>query len=887
MKLKQESDLEISKNIVKNKITVDEKAVGNIIGLMSKNIYSDEASAFREYWLNTRESVDLSAKNKKKNSKSQGQDVSAPTEIQLPYLRKTNLYLWDANSYTTLSENVVRLSGKKNKLGYSVIVNPNPEEKHFYIRDYGAGLSTDELLSMITKAGASDKNTTNEYGGGMGIGSLAGFSVADHVTFTAYKDGVKTKITLSSDTNDYVLFPVEKTTEPNGLRVEFDLRNDESIENFTSGALKFLAMAPKDERALIYYNNENILDEHAALASERYGNKVVANRYYNTYRVSDSEVNVSVNGCFYKGTFNTDTYNNVFTEVFSDWTDKFDTLTEYDKQRIYTSLTDLFIKNYVWNVPVGHLTNISPSRESISLNAHDIKDFLTHVRELNAHVVDLAVRYNDKLEEIQLKNDDPELKADLKDVYDIILLQNENAQLSQEEYSIFEVLRNHFTVINGEVCRETNGFSIRLPKGEELPNIDGKSYGYFTLGEKGKTVDVIVSSTGETRRNGIVQKRLNFALWYGDNAKKKNIFSTSKSLDDTAWYNRIQEMNNESMSKIKKSSEKDAYKLVKNVSYSDLVVSSPAAKNMMIYIESQGVKVKPAGIVVDGLELRKAYTSLVKKARKARNEVKYDFINTKGENEIIPISEFVDKYEDVDKLYIYDSYNNNLSLRGITNSFEAWAILKNSIHKDDNIFFVSLCHHGQDISKLKERLTKAGVKYKDFSSIKGENIVKSLDITLNLLSDLIYREIDNRITYNRALHTYQENSCLNWYSNTFWRTYESTYKFLVEYGYHIPDEYSDAVSLFHKSEEPHDYIIKKFLFSYHDYIIRNGQSIMDNINIDNIEKFFTFCVLLEETGVRDFYHKNQSPNKKKIISDIDQIIDSTIASAWDVTNKIT
>lgn len=69
---------------------------------------------------------------------------------------------------------------------------PTYSEMWFAVRDYGAGLSTDDVLSLYTTYFRSTKDNDNSQIGGFGLGSKSPFAVADQFTVTSWHGGVKT-----------------------------------------------------------------------------------------------------------------------------------------------------------------------------------------------------------------------------------------------------------------------------------------------------------------------------------------------------------------------------------------------------------------------------------------------------------------------------------------------------------------------------------------------------------------------------------------------------------------------------------------------------------------------------------------------------------------------
>lgn len=69
---------------------------------------------------------------------------------------------------------------------------PTYSEMWFAVRDYGAGLSTDDVLSLYTTYFRSTKDKDNSQIGGFGLGSKSPFAVADQFIVTSWHGGTKT-----------------------------------------------------------------------------------------------------------------------------------------------------------------------------------------------------------------------------------------------------------------------------------------------------------------------------------------------------------------------------------------------------------------------------------------------------------------------------------------------------------------------------------------------------------------------------------------------------------------------------------------------------------------------------------------------------------------------
>lgn len=115
-----------------------------------------------------------------------------------------------------------------------VVHLPNKIEPWFSVRDYGTGLSHDFIMKLYTTYFWSDKKTSNDYTGCLGLGSKSPFAYTDHFTVTSYFNGEKRmynahlrngfpsiSIFLDDDGNPLVY----ETDESNGLEISFSVKS--------------------------------------------------------------------------------------------------------------------------------------------------------------------------------------------------------------------------------------------------------------------------------------------------------------------------------------------------------------------------------------------------------------------------------------------------------------------------------------------------------------------------------------------------------------------------------------------------------------------------------------------------------------------------------------
>lgn len=117
---------------------------------------------------------------------------------------------------------------------------PNQLEPFFSIRDYGTGLSHDQVTSIYTTYFESTKTDSNEYIGALGLGSKSPFSYTDNFTVTAIKNGRKgiyTAFINEQGIPSIALMMEEDSDEPSGVEVKFAVNSLSDYDKFRQEAV--------------------------------------------------------------------------------------------------------------------------------------------------------------------------------------------------------------------------------------------------------------------------------------------------------------------------------------------------------------------------------------------------------------------------------------------------------------------------------------------------------------------------------------------------------------------------------------------------------------------------------------------------------------------------
>ena len=116
---------------------------------------------------------------------------------------------------------------------------PNQLEPWFAIRDYGTGLTHEQVTNIYTTYFESTKTNSNEFIGALGLGSKSPFSYTDNFTVTAIKDGNKgiyTAFINEAGVPSIALMATEETTEPSGVEVKFSVNDQWDYSKFADEA---------------------------------------------------------------------------------------------------------------------------------------------------------------------------------------------------------------------------------------------------------------------------------------------------------------------------------------------------------------------------------------------------------------------------------------------------------------------------------------------------------------------------------------------------------------------------------------------------------------------------------------------------------------------------
>jgi hypothetical protein len=165
---------------------------------------------------------------------------------------------------------------------------PNALEPHFSIRDFGTGLSHEQVTQIYTTYFESTKTASNEFIGALGLGSKSPFSYTDNFTVTAIqggKKGIYSAFINGEGVPSIALMMQEETDEPSGVEVKFSVNErydfgkfrEEAVNVYRHFKLKPIVTGVSNFTFdLVTYETENIIPGVNVYTSRGYKTTSVA-----------------------------------------------------------------------------------------------------------------------------------------------------------------------------------------------------------------------------------------------------------------------------------------------------------------------------------------------------------------------------------------------------------------------------------------------------------------------------------------------------------------------------------------------------------------------------------------------------------------------------------
>ena len=180
-----------------------------------------------------------------------------------------------SNIYTYKVKAVIREISCNARDSHVAAANPNPFKTHlpttlepwFSVRDYGIGLSDQDVREIFSTYFCSTKTSSNDFVGALGLGSKSPFCLVDSFTVISFYNNKKRTYSCFKDENSepqVALLTEEDTSEHNGVEVIISVE-DKLISEFDAYAAEvysYFDQIPAINKTSVLDKIKNIRDSY-------------------------------------------------------------------------------------------------------------------------------------------------------------------------------------------------------------------------------------------------------------------------------------------------------------------------------------------------------------------------------------------------------------------------------------------------------------------------------------------------------------------------------------------------------------------------------------------------------------------------------------------------
>jgi hypothetical protein len=122
------------------------------------------------------------------------------------------------------------------------VSTPSELSPYFIVKDFGVGLSVNDLKTVYSQYGASSKRESDDYNGLLGVGSKSALAYTEQFTVSAVKNGVKAQVVVTRDEDMRPVMEIvdtRGTDEPNGVEIRIPAKYGSRIHEKAAEFLGF------------------------------------------------------------------------------------------------------------------------------------------------------------------------------------------------------------------------------------------------------------------------------------------------------------------------------------------------------------------------------------------------------------------------------------------------------------------------------------------------------------------------------------------------------------------------------------------------------------------------------------------------------------------------
>lgn len=176
---------------------------------------------------------------------------------------------------------------------------PDSLSNLFRIRDFGTGLTQEQIEQNYTQYFFSSRKDSNDYVGCLGLGSKTPFSYTDQFSVISYIGGTRYTYIAFLDENrcpSLSFVESQETSEPNGLQIQFSIKNIDFYHFKSTANEVYRHFNPKPKININLSNDEPIwqTDNFKVFGAYNYNNHitvVMGNIAYENIKVDGAKLN--------------------------------------------------------------------------------------------------------------------------------------------------------------------------------------------------------------------------------------------------------------------------------------------------------------------------------------------------------------------------------------------------------------------------------------------------------------------------------------------------------------------------------------------------------------------------------------------------------------------
>ena len=277
-----------------------------------------------------------------------------------------------------ISANALDANQEANATRKVEVTIPSKFNPHFCVRDYGNGLSKEDIFGLYSKYGKSTKRNSNSYIGAFGIGKFAPLSYGNNFTCVSFHKGTKTSYNVfvneDDDTKIVVLEEPRASKEPSGLSIEVAIA-DEDVDKFREIVKAFFRFFDKAElpKFIGVGDDEEFFDKYEEVLVAKDNSWFIIDDKQDYWRRSHSQSHAFMGRVHYPINTNSIDFKNHVEEGYD-----------------YSSLKNICDEDNVYlRFDIGEL-KLHHSRESLEYNKATQKAIVQHLRQMHDDIQEIA-----------------------------------------------------------------------------------------------------------------------------------------------------------------------------------------------------------------------------------------------------------------------------------------------------------------------------------------------------------------------------------------------------------------------------------------------------------------------------------------------------------------